>query len=128
MHYELIHFKHLILNSTFSLNNFLKTQSQICVVVLPRVGPIFSLYIWLIPVSAISVSVSVLVKMHGYRPKYRYISAKIPGIGQVSIKMKISVSVLVADVLVQIYIGIAKNNGCENISVSVLVGPISVQL
>ena len=56
-----------------------------------------------ISVSAISVSASVSanidigyigigqisVKIHGYRPKYRHISAKIPVIGQISAKMKI---------------------------------------
>ena len=59
-----------------------------------------------ISVSAISVSASVSanidigyigigqisVKIHGYRPKYRHISAKIPVIGQ---NKKILVSVLV---------------------------------
>ena len=44
--------------------------------------------------------ISVSSKIHGYRPKYQHISAKIPGIGQISAKMKISVSV--ADMLVQI--------------------------
>ena len=46
----------------------------------------------------------ISVKMHGYRPKYWHISAKIPVIGQISVKMKISVSVSVADMLVQIYL------------------------
>ena len=60
-----------------------------------------------ISVSAISVSASVSanidigyigigqisVKIHGYRPKYWHISAKIPVIGQISAKLKISVSV-----------------------------------
>ena len=45
----------------------------------------------------------ISVKIHGYRPKYRHIAAKIPVIGQISVKMKISVSVSVADMLVQIY-------------------------
>ena len=46
----------------------------------------------------------ISVKMHGYWPKYRHISAKIPVIGKISAKMKISVSVSVADILVQIYL------------------------
>ena len=68
-----------------------------------------------ISVSAISVSASVSanidigyisigqisVKIHGYRPKYRHISAKIPVIGQISAKMKILL--LVADIMVLIY-------------------------
>ena len=72
--------------------------------------------IW-ISVSAISVSAlvsatldigyigigQISAKIHGYRSKYRHISARIPGIGQISAKMKISVSVSVADMLVQIY-------------------------
>jgi hypothetical protein len=45
----------------------------------------------------------ISVKMHGYRPKYRHISAKIPVIGQISAKMKITVSVSVADMLVITY-------------------------
>jgi hypothetical protein len=58
-----------------------------------------------ISVSAISVSASVSaiidigyigigqisVKIHGYRPKYLHISVKIPVIGQIIAKMKISV-------------------------------------
>jgi hypothetical protein len=54
-----------------------------------------------------------LVKIYGCRSKYRHILAKIPVIGQNE----------------NIGIGIGKNIGCENISVSVLVsaGPISVQ-
>ena len=61
-----------------------------------------------ISVSAISVSASVSanidigyigigqisVKIHGYRQKYRHISAKITVIGQISAKVKISLSVL----------------------------------
>jgi hypothetical protein len=64
-----------------------------------------------ISVSAISVSANIdigyigigqmSVKIHGYRPKYRHISAKIPVIGKILAKMKISVSV--ADMLVPIY-------------------------
>ena len=45
----------------------------------------------------------ISAKIHGYRPKYRHISAKIPVIGQISAKIKISVLVSVADMLVQIY-------------------------
>jgi hypothetical protein len=43
----------------------------------------------------------IFAQIHGYRPKYRHISAKIPVIDQISAKMKISVSV--ADMLVRIY-------------------------
>jgi hypothetical protein len=43
-------------------------------------------------------------KIHGYRPKYRHILAKIPVIGQTSAKMKIMVSVLVANIMVLIYL------------------------
>jgi hypothetical protein len=43
----------------------------------------------------------ISAKIHGYQPKYRPISAKIPCIGQISGNMKISVSV--ADMLMQIY-------------------------
>ena len=64
-----------------------------------------------ISVSAISVSATldigyigigqISAKIHGYRPKYWHISAKIPVIGKISTKMKISVPV--ADMLVNIY-------------------------
>jgi hypothetical protein len=59
-----------------------------------------------ISVSAISVLANIdigyigigqiLVKIHGYRPKYRHVSAKIPVIGQISVS--------VADMLVLIYL------------------------
>jgi hypothetical protein len=85
---------------------------------------ISALAIWIL---VLAISVSVLVsatlnigyigicqisdKIHGYR----HILAKIPVIGQISDKMKISVSV--ADMLVQICIGIGKNISWKNISV-----------
>ena len=66
----------------------------------------------------------ISVKIHGYRPKYRHISAKIPVIGQISAKMEISVSVSVSEPICWFkYICI----GWKNISVSVSAGPISVQ-
>jgi hypothetical protein len=46
----------------------------------------------------------ISVKIDGYRPKYRHISAEIIVICQISAKMKISVSVSVADMLVLIYL------------------------
>jgi hypothetical protein len=93
-----------------------------------------------ISVLAISVSVSanidigyigigqISVEIHGYRPKYWHIAAKIPVIGQISAKMKILVLVSVADMLALIHrYRYRQNIGCENISVSVSAGHISVQ-
>jgi hypothetical protein len=64
----------------------------------------------------------ISVKIHGYQPKYRHISAKVPVIGQILAKMKISVSVSVADILVLIYRYRQKYRLWEYICIGVCIG------